>query len=84
MMPRPPLTPLPPDGCRDKDDSLPSRLTRWAKFVVASAAAVVALTMATAYIMQTFFPGLGVKVGNIAPLFQMMLSLFTGGMGGMW
>lgn len=84
MTPRPPLTPLPPDGCRDKDDSLPSRLTRWAKFFVAGAAAVVALTMAVAYIMQTFFPGLGVKVGNIAPLFQMMLSLFTGGMGGMW
>ena len=78
MMPK--LTPLPSDGCRDKDNSLPSRLTRWAKFAVAVAAAVVALTMAAAYIMQTFFPGLGVKVGNIAPLFQMMLSLFTGGM----
>ena len=79
MMPK--LTPLPPDGGeREKDPSLPSRLTRWAKFAVAVAAAVVALTMAAAYIMQTFFPGLGVKVGNIAPLFQMMLSLFTGGM----
>ena len=84
MTPRPHLAPLPPDGFRDKDDSMPSRLTRWAKFLVAGAAAVVALTMAVAYIMQTFFPGLGVKVGNIAPLFQMMLSLFTGGMGGMW
>lgn len=80
MTPRPPLTPLPPDGFRDKDDSMPSRLTRWAKFLVAGAAAVVAVTMAVAYIMQTFFPSLGVKVGNIAPLFQMMLSLFTGGM----
>lgn len=78
MMPK--LTPLPSDGCRDKDNSLPFRLTKWAKFAVAVAAAVVALTMAAAYIMQTFFPGLGVKVGNIAPLFQMMLSLFTGGM----
>ena len=78
MMPK--LTPLPSDGCRDKDNSLHSRLTRWAKLAVAVAAAVVALTMAAAYIMQTFFPGLGVKVGNIAPLFQMMLSLFTGGM----
>lgn len=78
MMPK--LTPLPQDGGeREKDNSLPSRLTRWAKFLVASAAAVVALTMAAAYIMQTFSPGLGVKVGNIAPLFQMMLSLFTGG-----
>ena len=77
----PKLTPLPPDGGeREKDTSLPSRLTRWAKFAVAVAAAVVALTMAAAYIMQTFFPGFGVKVGNIAPLFQMMLSLFTGGM----
>lgn len=76
----PKLTPLPPDGCRDKDNSLPSRLTRWAKLAVAVAAAVVALTMAAAYIMQTFFPPLGVKVGNIGPLFQMMLSLFTGGM----
>ena len=84
MMPRPHLTPLPPDGCRDKDDSLPSRLTRWAKFLVAGAAAVVALTLAVAYIMQTFFPALGVKVGNIAPLFQLMMQLFTGGMGGMW
>ena len=82
MMPK--LTPLPLDGCRDKDNSLPSRLTRWAKFAVAVAAAVVALTMAAAYIMQTFFPGLGVKVGNIAPLFQLMMQLFTGGMGGMW
>ena len=80
MTPRPHLAPLPPDGFRDKDDSMPSRLTRWAKFLVAGAAAVVALTMAVAYIMQTFFPGFGIKVGNIAPLFQMMLSLFTGGM----
>lgn len=79
MMPK--LTPLPSDGGeREKDTSLPSRLTKWAKFAVAVAAAVVAVTMAAAYIMQTFFPGLGVKVGNIAPLFQMMLSLFTGGM----
>ena len=77
----PKLTHLPPDGGeREKDTSLPSRLTRWAKFAVAVAAAVVAVTMAVAYIMQTFFPTLGVKVGNIAPLFQMMLSLFTGGM----
>lgn len=77
----PKLTPLPTDGGeREKDTSLPFRLTKWAKFAVAVAAAVVALTMAVAYIMQTFFPGLGVKVGNIAPLFQMMLSLFTGGM----
>lgn len=77
----PKLTPLPPDGGEgEKDNSLPFRLTKWAKFAVAVAAAVVALTMAAAYIMQTFFPGLGVKVGNIAPLFQMMLSLFTGGM----
>lgn len=76
----PKLTPLPSDGCRDKDTSLPFRLTKWAKFAVAVAAAVVALAMAAAYIMQTFFPGFGVKVGNIAPLFQMMLSLFTGGM----
>ena len=79
MMPK--LTPLPSDGGEmEKDNSLPFRLTKWAKFAVAVAAAVVALTMAAAYIMQTFFPGLGVKVGNIAPLFQMMLSLFTGGM----
>ena len=77
----PKLTPLPPDGVeREKDTSLPFRLTKWAKFAVAVAAAVVALTMAVAYIMQTFFPGWGVKVGNIGPLFQMMLSLFTGGM----
>ena len=77
----PKLTPLPPDGGeREKDTSLPFRLTKWAKFAVAVAAAVVAVTMATAYIMQTFFPGFGVKVGNITPLFQMMLSLFTGGM----
>ena len=77
----PKLTPLPPDGVeREKDTSLPFRLMKWAKFAVAVAAAVVALTMAAAYIMQTFFPGFGVKVGNIAPLFQMMLSLFTGGM----
>ena len=79
MMPK--LTPLPSDGGeREKDTSLPFRLTKWAKFAVAVAAAVVAVTMAAAYIMQTFFPGFGVKVGNIAPLFQMMLSLFTGGM----
>lgn len=77
----PKLTPLPPDGGeRGKDTSLPFRLTKWAKFAVAVAAAVVAVTMAVAYIMQTFFPSLGVKVGNIAPLFQMMLSL----LGGMW
>lgn len=82
MMPK--LTPLPPDGCRDKDNSMPSRLTRWAKFAVAVAAAVVAVTMAAAYIMQTFFPCLGVKVGNIGPLFQLMMQLFTGGMGGVW
>lgn len=79
MMPK--LTPLPPDGGEmEKDTSLPFRLTKWAKFAVAVAAAVVAVTMSVAYIMQTFFPTLGVKVGNIAPLFQMMLSLFTGGM----
>lgn len=79
MMPK--LTPLPPDGGEmEKDNSLPFRLTKWAKFAVAVAAAVVAVTMSVAYIMQTFFPTLGVKVGNIAPLFQMMLSLFTGGM----
>lgn len=82
MMPK--LTPLPSDGCRDKDTSLPFRLTKWAKFAVAVAAAVVAVTMAAAYIMQTFFPGLGVKVGNIGPLFQLMIQLFTGGTGGMW
>ena len=77
----PKLTPLPPDGGeREKDTSLPFRLTKWAKFAVAVAAAVVALTMAVAYIMQTFFPGFGVKVGNIGPLFQMMRALFTGGM----
>ena len=84
MMPRPPLAPLPQDGFRDKDNSMPFRLTKWAKFAVAVAAAVVAVTMAVAYIMQTFFPNLGVKVGNIAPLFQLMMQLFTGGMGGMW
>ena len=84
MTPKPPLTQFPPDGFRDKDDSMPSLLTRWAKFLVAGAAAVVALTMAAAYIMQTFFPGLGVKVGNIGPLFQLMMQLFTGGTGGMW
>lgn len=84
MTPRPPLTPLPPDGFRDKDDSLPFRLTKWAKFIVAVAAAVVALTMAAAYIMQTFFPGLGVKVGNIGPMFQLMMQLFTGGTGVVW
>lgn len=83
MMPK--LTPLPTDGGeRENDTSLPSRLTRWAKFAVAVAAAVVAVTMAAAYIMQTFFPGLGVKVGNIGPLFQLMMQLFTGGTGGMW
>lgn len=82
MMPK--LTSLPSDGFRDKDNSLPSRLTMWAKFAVAVAAAVVAITMAAAYIMQTFFPGLGVKVGNIGPLFQLMMQLFTGGTGGMW
>ena len=77
----PKLTPLPTDGGdREKDTSMPFRLTKWAKLAVAVAAAVVAVTMAVAYIMQTFFPGFGVKVGNIAPLFQMMLSLFTGGM----
>ena len=77
----PKLTSLPQDGGEmEKDTSLPFRLTKWAKFAVAVAAAVVALAMAAAYIMQTFFPALGVKVGNIAPLFQMMLSLFTGGM----
>ena len=81
----PKLTPLPPDGGeREKDTSLPFRLTKWAKFAVAVAAAVVALTMAAAYIMQTFFPGLGVKVGNIGPLFQLMMQMFTGGMGGVW